>query len=71
MKLGAVPEIVEEGLTGCTAESTDDMATALARAMKLDRKKVRIAAELRFSASHMAHLYERVYQRVTHRTATP
>ncbi len=71
MKLGAVPEIVEEGLTGCMAESTDDMPAALAKAMNLDRRKVRIAAELRFSAAHMARQYERVYERVTHRRATP
>lgn len=67
MKLGAVPEIIEQDLTGCMAESNDEMPEALAGAMGLDRNKVRIAAELRFSATHMARLYASVYERVAHR----
>lgn len=67
MKLGAVSEIVEEGVTGAMAESNDEMPEALARAVTLDRAKVRAAAELRFSASRMARLYASVYERVAHK----
>lgn len=64
MNLGAVPEIVEEGVTGALAESTEQMPDALAKAMTLDRAKVRAAAELNFSATRMARLYASLYQRV-------
>ena len=64
MKLGAVPEIVEEGVTGAMAESTDRMPEALTRAMALDRSKVRTAAELNFSAGQMARRYAQLYEHV-------
>jgi glycosyltransferase involved in cell wall biosynthesis len=67
MKLGAVPEIVEEGVTGAMAESNDEMPETLARAVMLDRARVRAAAELNFSASRMARLYASLYERVAHK----
>jgi glycosyltransferase involved in cell wall biosynthesis len=71
MKVGAVPEILEEGVTGCMAESNDQMAEALVGAMSLDRKQVRIAAELRFSAAQMARRYASLYERIAHRRIAP
>ena len=67
INLGAVSEIVEEGVTGALAESTEQMSDALARALTLDRSKVRIAAELNFSATHMARMYASFYQRIAGR----
>ena len=64
MKLGAVPEIVEEGVTGAMADSIEHMPEAVTKAMTLDRAKVRAAAELNFSATHMARQYARIYERV-------
>jgi len=64
MRIGAVSEIVEEGVTGAMAESTEQMPDALAKAMTLDRIKVREAAALNFSATRMAGSYARLYERV-------
>jgi glycosyltransferase involved in cell wall biosynthesis len=69
-KIGAVPEIVEEGVTGAMTEFADDMPDAVAKAFALDRRKVRAAAEVRFSADHMARLYSGLYERVTRKRRT-
>jgi len=70
MRLGAVPEIVEEGVTGHAAESKAGFQEAVARCLALDRAKIRRQAEQRFSAERMARDYARVYQRVanSHKT---
>jgi glycosyltransferase involved in cell wall biosynthesis len=62
--LGAVPEVVEEGVTGCTASSLDDFPQAAARAAALDRRRVRVRAEERFSARGMAVRYAELYGRL-------
>ena len=62
LRLGAVPEIVQEGLTGCTAEAMAGFNDTVQRAMALDRRKVRREAEARFSAETMARAYARVYE---------
>jgi glycosyltransferase involved in cell wall biosynthesis len=62
MRLGAVPEIVEDGIGGCTAATRDEFLPALARCLTLDRAKVRQTAERRFSAGRMARDYVRVYE---------
>lgn len=64
VKLGAVPEIVEEGVTGALAETMEELPDAVMRAMQLDRTKVRAAAELNFSAAGMAHSYAGFYERI-------
>jgi glycosyltransferase involved in cell wall biosynthesis len=64
MRLGAVSEIVQEGLTGQTAEKKDDFLTAITKCLRLDRAKVRQNAERRFSAERMAREYARVYERL-------
>lgn len=64
MRLGAVPEIVDEGLTGHTAETSEEFSQAILKALALDRQKVRLQSEHRFSAPAMARAYARVYQEV-------
>src|SRR5262249_49887141 len=64
IQLGAVPEIVDEGVTGFCAGSMDDFAVTVMQAMTLDRRKVRARAEERFSCSRMAAEYVQVYQRL-------
>jgi glycosyltransferase involved in cell wall biosynthesis len=61
-RIGAVPEIIDEGVTGYTAESMDDFAAGMMRAFALDRRRVRDWAEARFSARRMAQQYAEVYQ---------
>jgi glycosyltransferase involved in cell wall biosynthesis len=62
VRLGAVPEIVEEGVTGVTAADVSGVAAAVRAACGLDRRRVREAAERRFSADRMAREYLRVYE---------
>jgi glycosyltransferase involved in cell wall biosynthesis len=64
VRLGAVPEIVEEGLTGSSAAAVDGFREAVLRALTLDRRWVQERAAQRFSASRMAREYAEVYQRV-------
>ncbi len=63
-RLGAVAEIVDEGVTGYCAESVDDLARQIGRCLSLDRGRVRARAEARFSAERMAREYAGVYQRL-------
>ena len=64
MRLGAVAEIVEEAVTGYTAESKEELCKALAQCLALDRRQIRLRAAQRFSADRMARDYARVYERV-------
>lgn len=64
MRLGAVPEIVDEGVTGCCADSKDNFLQAIRICLALDRHKIRQQAEQRFSAERMARDYARVYEEV-------
>jgi glycosyltransferase involved in cell wall biosynthesis len=59
--IGAVPELVAEGVSGCLAETAAEVAGAAARAMTLDRCGVRAYAEGRFAAGRMAAKYAEVY----------
>lgn len=65
--LGAVPEIIDEGITGCCANTPEEFLDAITKAMKLDRRIVRQQAERRFSAEQMAKDYLRVYEDVVAR----
>ena len=62
IKIGAVGEIVDEGLTGHTADSQAGFVETVSRAIALDRALVRARAEKRFSAERMARGYLDVYQ---------
>lgn len=64
MRLGAVPEIVDEGVTGFSANSPDEFLLAVQKALQLDRRRVRQQAEQRFSAVQMAREYAALYERL-------
>ena len=66
--VGAVPEVVDDGLTGVLAPPTE-MAAAVRRALELDRAAVRGAAERRFSAARMAAQYAEQYAEAAARAA--
>jgi len=59
---GALPEIVEEGVTGMLVSDIDQMAHAIARARHWDRKKCIARARARFSADRMARDYEKLFE---------
>jgi glycosyltransferase involved in cell wall biosynthesis len=65
MRLGAVPEVVDEGVTGYSAASAEDYPEAVRKTLALDRRRVRDRAAERFSAERMARQYMEVYRQVT------
>lgn len=68
-RMGSVPEIVEEGVTGFIVSNVDQAVAAVRRAGSLDRKLCRRVFECRFSAARMCQDYVDVYERV--RSWTP
>lgn len=58
---GAMPEIVDEGVTGFVVDSVDAAVEAVRRAPSLDRRRLRAAFEARFSAGRMVSDYEAAY----------
>jgi glycosyltransferase involved in cell wall biosynthesis len=66
---GAVPEIVEHGVTGFIVDSIDAAVAALDAAARLDRRRVRSRFEARFSAERMARDYLSVYRALGRRRA--
>ena len=64
MRLGAVPEIVNEGVTGFSVESLAQMPEAITKCFSLDRRRVRTVAEERFSVERMTDGYLRVFEQV-------
>jgi glycosyltransferase involved in cell wall biosynthesis len=67
---GAVPEIVEDGLTGFIVDSVDAAVSKLPRLAALDRAQVRRRFETRFAASRMAQDYLSVYRSLGRRQAS-
>ncbi|HKB41558.1 MAG TPA: glycosyltransferase, partial [Gemmataceae bacterium] len=65
IRLGAVPEVVDEGVTGYSAPSAEDYPEAVQKALDLDRRRVQGRAAKRFSAERMARQYVEVYRQVT------
>ena len=61
---GAVPEVVDDGLTGFIVESVDEAVDAIARLPSLDRRRVREQFERRFLARTMAQTYSELYGRL-------
>ncbi|MGN6388554.1 MAG: glycosyltransferase family 4 protein [Burkholderiaceae bacterium] len=59
---GAVPEIVEEGVTGFMVTSQDEAVAAASRIGAIDRRACRAAFERRFTARRMANDYLRLYE---------
>ncbi len=64
LRFGAVPEILEEGLSGFTATSEQEFERLIPKCFTLDRRAIRQRAEQRFSAQRMAGDYEKVYAKV-------
>jgi glycosyltransferase involved in cell wall biosynthesis len=69
MRMGAVPEVLDEGITGHSAATLDELPAAVLKCLALERHKVRRWAEARFSVEVMTKQYERLYERMTHRRA--
>jgi glycosyltransferase involved in cell wall biosynthesis len=66
MGMGAVPEIVDDGLTGFAASSLEELQRLVPKCFALDRRRIREIAEKRFSASRMAAGYAAAYAQLCH-----
>ena len=62
MPRGAMPELVEDGVSGIVVESDADAVAAIGKAAALDRSAVRRHVELRFTVERMVDGYEAVYR---------
>jgi glycosyltransferase involved in cell wall biosynthesis len=58
---GAVPEVIEHGVTGLIVDNHHQMAAALEAADRLDPREIRRRAELRFSPAQMVADYVSAY----------
>jgi glycosyltransferase involved in cell wall biosynthesis len=63
-RVGALPEIVRDGIDGFFGETLDDMVAAVERVADLDRSAMRAHILEQFSAQRMTDDYEAVYRRV-------
>lgn len=66
---GALPEVVDEGVTGFLADDVASAVVAVRRALLLDRAAVRERAAARFGAARMVADYLRVYEALLARSA--
>ncbi|HEY4250609.1 MAG TPA: glycosyltransferase [Roseomonas sp.] len=64
---GALPEIVEHGVTGFLVEDVREMAEAIRAVRRIDPEACRAAARDRFSAADMAVAYLHLYARLAGR----
>lgn len=67
MRLGAVPEIVEESVTGFTANTVDEFAPAVSKCLTLRRQIVRQRSLASADPGRMAAAYSAVYSQARHR----
>jgi hypothetical protein len=63
-RMGALPQVVEDGFTGFLVETVDDFADALREVGRLSGHACRRAAEARFSERAMVDRYRAAYARL-------
>ncbi|WP_308916603.1 glycosyltransferase [Jannaschia sp. LMIT008] len=68
---GSMPEIVEDGVTGVLVDHPDEAPAAIARAVRIDRRRCAARARERFSAATMAARYEALYASVVAASPVP
>ena len=64
-RAGALPDIVEDGVTGFIVDGVDGMAAAIGKADAIDPAACRRSAVARFDVRQMIAAYLAVYERVT------
>jgi len=62
---GAVPEIMEDGVTGFVVKTVEEAAAAVRQLDALSRPVIRARFEKRFSVEGMARAYVKIYQDLT------
>ena len=66
---GAVPEVIEDGVTGFVVEEEAEAVAAIAKLPELDRRRIRAAFEHRFTSRRMADDYLALYRQLAKRPA--
>jgi glycosyltransferase involved in cell wall biosynthesis len=61
-RCGSVSEVIDDGITGLVVDSVEEAIAAVPRVINLDRAKVRLRFEQRFTASRMAGDYVGLYK---------
>lgn len=61
---GALPEVVEPGVTGFLTHNENDLAELTRAALKLDRVKIRERVAARFDMSVVAESYRNLYKKI-------
>ena len=64
LSLGAVPEVVDYGVTGFYAKDLDHLVALMPDVLRLERMVIRRTAEQKFSARRMATEYAAAYARI-------
>jgi hypothetical protein len=64
---GAVPEIIDSGVTGYMVDNIDEAVAAIPSALRLDRRTIRRHFEKRFLVERMARDYVELYCKVLRR----
>lgn len=59
---GAVPEVVEHGVTGFVTETVDGLVDAMARLSQIDRRACRARVERLYSGRAIVEAYEAIYR---------
>jgi glycosyltransferase involved in cell wall biosynthesis len=59
--VGAMPEVIEEGVTGYLVADADEMARSVGLAAKLDRARCAARARVRFASRRMVHQHVGLY----------
>jgi glycosyltransferase involved in cell wall biosynthesis len=61
---GAVPEVIDDGISGRVVSGMDEAVAAVNEVRAYDRRRVRACFDRRFDASHMVDRYEAAYRRL-------
>ena len=64
MRLGAVPEIVTEGVSGFSAATREEFAAVVPKCFSLDRHRIQQLARDNYSVEKMARRYAALYEQV-------
>ncbi|AZO12097.1 MULTISPECIES: glycosyltransferase family 4 protein [unclassified Mesorhizobium] len=62
---GALPEIIDQSVTGFVVDSADDAVAMVPSLLRLERRQVRAVFEKRFSSTRMARDYLTAYMRLS------
>jgi glycosyltransferase involved in cell wall biosynthesis len=64
LRIGSVPEVVDDGVTGFIVDDEATAASAAEELHLLDRTVIRAVFEQRFTARRMAEDYIRIYKKL-------